>query len=102
MTDREMDDREGHGDQREPKGQRDPEKTYPHVGKRGGENGAAASAENQPKCTDEFGAKLPEERHVDSCHFLSFLWPAHRPMVKPGAKIPESPPEFKPKGRTPA
>jgi len=42
------------------------------VGKGGGEYGAAASAENQPEGTDEFGAKPPHEQHIDS---LSF-WPA--------------------------
>jgi len=43
MTARDMADGEGHGDHGEPKCQRDPEKTDPHVGKRGGKNGAPAS-----------------------------------------------------------
>jgi hypothetical protein len=64
-----MADGEGHGDNGEPERQRDPEKTYSHVWKRSGNYGAPASAQNQPKCTDELGGKLPRERHDDSLSF---------------------------------
>jgi hypothetical protein len=91
-----MADGEGHGDNGEPERQRDPEKTYSHVWKRSGNYGAPASAQNQPKCTDELGSKLPRERHDDSLSSLAAVCPALRSKEGPAAKITESPPQVKP------
>jgi hypothetical protein len=54
-----MADRKGHGDHREPECQRNAEQTDADVRKGCGKYGAAAAAEDQPKCTDEFGRKFP-------------------------------------------
>jgi hypothetical protein len=81
-----MADREGHGDYGQPECHRDPEKTYPDVRKRGGKNGAAASAENQPKCTDELGGKLPGERHVRPPVFFGGFMSGPSLQVRAGGK----------------
>lgn len=56
MAPRYVPDGIGHGQYGKPEGERHPEKTDAHLGKRGSQDCAPAPAENQPERTDELGA----------------------------------------------
>src|SRR6185437_16464666 len=90
MATRDMSDGEGHGQQGQPEGQCDAEQAYAYVRKRGGEHGAAAPPQNQPKCADQLGGELPREWHVQLRYSMFFA--GRMNCREPGIKIPESAP----------
>jgi hypothetical protein len=57
-----MADGEGHGQHREPEGQRDAEQSNADIGKGGGQYGTASSAQYKPQRTEALGDKLA--RHL--------------------------------------
>jgi hypothetical protein len=62
MAARHVADGVGHGQDRQAERQGDAGKADPELGKRGGQYGRAAAAENQPRRADELSEKLP--RHM--------------------------------------
>src|SRR5690606_34238133 len=65
MTARNMADRIGHGHDRQTESKRDSEQSDTDIGKCGGEDRAAAAAENEPERADELGQTLLDIRHDD-------------------------------------
>jgi hypothetical protein len=55
-----------HGKHGEAEGEGNTDVSDAKLGERGGENGRAASAENQPTCAEELGEKTLSEIHISS------------------------------------
>jgi hypothetical protein len=57
-------DRIGHGQHGEPESQGDTDEADPDVRERGGEDGATATAEDQPESAEKLGAELLSKGHL--------------------------------------
>src|SRR3546814_6244432 len=71
-----MADRKGHGHDGQTESERNAQQSYADIGKGGGENRAAAAAENEPERADELGQTLLDIRHDDPP-------PRRRPLTPP-------------------
>src|SRR3546814_15405365 len=76
VTARNMADRIGHVHDGQTESERTAQQSYADIGKGGGENRAAAAAENEPERADELGQTLLDIRH-DAPH------PRRRPLTPP-------------------